>query len=150
MTEEWHAQGSDCCSPLDACCLAWWVPCVQYGRIHHRLHVDGALQNWSFFNMDCCAWYCLAHVGCQWVVQMMQRGEIRKKYNLKGDGMTDCLCACCCGPCDLVQQDKEAEFREQQRLGMPVPIQNQPVKVQGMQYPQQGYQQQGYAQQYTQ
>jgi hypothetical protein len=27
---------------------------------------------------------------------MMQRGEIRKKYNLKGDGMTDCLCACCC------------------------------------------------------
>jgi hypothetical protein len=104
---------------------------------------------------------------------MMQRGEIRKKYNLKGDGMTDCLCACCCtcppspslfddwltpkgGPCDLVQQDKEAEFREQQRLGMPVPIQNQPAKVQGMQYPpQQGYQQQGYApqgyqQQYTQ
>lgn len=65
------------------------------------------------------------------------------------------------GPCDLVQQDKEAEFREQQRLGMPVPIQQQPDKVQGMQYPQQqqhpqqyqqqGYQQQGYAQpQYTQ
>jgi hypothetical protein len=27
---------------------------------------------------------------------MMQRGEIRKKYNLKGDGMTDFLCACCC------------------------------------------------------
>jgi hypothetical protein len=30
---------------------------------------------------------------------------------------------------------------------MPVPIQNQPDKVQGMQYPQQGYQQQGYQQQ---
>jgi hypothetical protein len=54
------------------------------------------------------------------------------------------------GPCDLIQQDKEAEFRETQRLGMPVQIQNQPGKVQGMQYPQQGYQQQGYAGQYTQ
>lgn len=27
-------------------------------------------------------------------------------------GCTDCLCACCCGPCDLVQQEKEIVNRE--------------------------------------
>lgn len=35
-----------------------------------------------------------------------------KRSDLEGDGCKDCLCACCCSPCDLVQQDKEAAYRE--------------------------------------
>lgn len=47
-------------------------------------------------------------------------------------GCTDCLCACCCGPCDLVQQDKEAEFREGEMAQF---IHVQPEKMNGgMQY----------------
>jgi len=70
------------------------------------------------------------YVGCQWILQMMQRGEVRSKYGLKGDGCTDCLCACCCVPCDLVQQDKEAQFREQGRAA----VTQQPGKVEAMSY----------------
>lgn len=32
--------------------LAWCVPCVVYGRVHHRLHKDSQLKGWSFFNGD--------------------------------------------------------------------------------------------------
>jgi hypothetical protein len=47
-------------------------------------------------------------------------------------GCTDCLCACCCGPCDLAQQDKEIEFREG---GMAQQINVQPSKMETMHYP---------------
>lgn len=32
--------------------LAWCLPCITYGRTHHRLHKDSSLQGWSMFNMD--------------------------------------------------------------------------------------------------
>jgi hypothetical protein len=41
----------------------------------------------------------------------MQRADIRAKYNLQGDCMTDIAAACCCGLCDLVQQEKEAAYQ---------------------------------------
>lgn len=67
----------------------------------------------------------------QWIIQMMQRGEIRKRYGLSGNGCTDCLMACCCGPCDLVQQDKEIEAREAQKVNY---VNVQPEKNGAMQY----------------
>jgi hypothetical protein len=74
---------------------------------------------------------------------MMNRGDMRAKYGLKGNGCGDCMRAFCCGPCDLSQQDKEAEFREAQRKA---PLLGQPGAMgqgQGMQYkPQQQQQQQ--------
>ena len=43
---------------------------------------------------------------------MLQRNEIRKRSqpHLTGDTATDFLKAWCCGCCDLIQQEKEAEF----------------------------------------
>jgi hypothetical protein len=94
----------------------------------------------------------------QWIVQMMGRAEIREKYNIDGNGeifpsslkpkstlltflgCTDCLCACCCGPCDLVQQEKEIVNRETASL-----IAVQPNKMEQenqMAYPQHQQQQQ--------
>jgi hypothetical protein len=46
-------------------------------------------------------------------------------------GCTDCLCACFCTPCDLIQQDKEAEFRENERVGF---VSAQPKPNPQMQY----------------
>ncbi|KAF2401914.1 PLAC8-domain-containing protein [Trichodelitschia bisporula] len=129
--QEWHASGADCCSPLGTCCMSWFLPCVVYGRVHHRMHKDSQLQNWSMFNGDCFGYYALTCCGFQWILQMMQRGELRQKYGLKGSGCTDCLCACCCTPCDLAQQDKEAEFRENEKAGL---INVQPNKMDNMQY----------------
>lgn len=62
---------------------------------------------------------------------MMQRGEIRQKYGLKGNGCTDCLMACCCTPCDLTQQDKEVQTREGEKQAF---ISQQPGHVESMNY----------------
>lgn len=60
---------------------------------------------------------------------MLNRGDMRAKYHLTGNGCQDCACACCCTPCDVTQQDKEAEYRE----GL-LAAGQQPGKVEGMEY----------------
>jgi len=45
---------------------------------------------------------------------LMQRADIRQKYNLQGDFVTDLLTSCCCGCCSLIQQEKEVEYREKE------------------------------------
>ena len=62
---------------------------------------------------------------------MIQRGEIREKYGLKGNGCTDCLLACYCIPCDLTQQDKEVQTREGEKIAF---ISQQPAAHEGMHY----------------
>jgi len=51
--------------------------------------------------------------GLHWILEAMQRSEIRKKYNLKGSCLTDIAAACCCVLCDLTQQEKESRHHEQ-------------------------------------
>jgi hypothetical protein len=72
----------------------------------------------------------LACVGISFIMPMLNRGDMRAKYHLQGNGCKDCLCACCCTPCDVTQQDKESEFREGQRR----PIMAEPGKEGGMEY----------------
>jgi hypothetical protein len=77
--------------------------------------------------MGFCGLTCL---GIPFVLSMLSRGDMRAKYHLKGNAWGDCLCACCCGPCDLVQQDKEVAFREEQKK----PMLGQPGKQDTMNY----------------
>lgn len=44
----------------------------------------------------------------------LQRANIREKYNLQGSCLVDIATACCCGICDLVQQEKETVHRNAQ------------------------------------
>ena len=60
---------------------------------------------------------------------LMQRADIRHKYNLQGDFVTDLLTSCCCGCCSLIQQEKEVEIRERE-LGEKAAY----VKPEGMSY----------------
>ena len=53
-------------------------------------------------------------VGLHWIPMLMQRADIRQKYNLQGDFVTDLLTSCCCGCCSLIQQEKEVEYREKE------------------------------------
>ena len=64
---------------------------------------------------------------------MLQRGDMRTKYDLEGNAFKDLCCACCCGVCDLVQQDKESELRERELL-VHVQQQVQPEKQAPMDY----------------
>lgn len=84
-------------------------------------------------NPQCMAFCGLACFGISFVLPMMNRSDVRAKYHLKGNGCTDCLCACCCTPCDLTQQDKEVTYREESKHL----LQAQPGKQENMYYAQQ-------------
>jgi hypothetical protein len=77
----------------------------------------------------------------------MQRHDLKEKYNLDGDCVTDCLKAWCCGCCDLyvttplhwafnpltgsrIQQDKEAAYHTLNST--PMVEANQPVVKENM------------------
>jgi Cys-rich protein (TIGR01571 family) len=79
-------------------------------------------QCWGFYGLSC--------FGIQFIMPMLNRGDMRAKYHLEGDAVKDLLCACCCTPCDVAQQDKESAFREEERG----PMMAQPGMVDGMQY----------------
>jgi Cys-rich protein (TIGR01571 family) len=60
-----------------------------------------------------CLLLCGSAAVCLSVIPVaMQRADIRAKYNLQGNCVSDLLLACCCGLCNLVQQDKEVADRE--------------------------------------
>ncbi|KAH7093630.1 PLAC8 family-domain-containing protein [Paraphoma chrysanthemicola] len=128
--QDWHHSGSACCTPIGTCCLSWWCPCIVYGRTHHRVKNNGDMNGYSACNLACAGFCGLACLGISFVMPMLSRGDMRAKYHLKGNGCTDCLCACCCTPCDVTQQDKESAFREEQNR----PLLNQPGKEGAMQY----------------
>ena len=58
---------------------------------------------------------------------MSQRREIKERYELEGGMYKDLLCAWLCTPCDLIQQEKECEYRE----GL---VDQEPPPVPGMTY----------------
>lgn len=46
---------------------------------------------------------------------MFQRTRIREKYQLQGSIGGDCAKAYCCGPCTLIQDEREVKDREDER-----------------------------------
>jgi Cys-rich protein (TIGR01571 family) len=42
------------------------------------------------------------------------RGDIRRKFSLKGDVLGDCLRSCCCMCCSLIQNEKEVVYQSLQ------------------------------------
>ncbi len=45
-------------------------------------------------------------------LQFLKRLEVREKYNIKGDLLTDVLFSACCGCCSLIQVEKEVIARQ--------------------------------------
>lgn len=46
---------------------------------------------------------------------MLQRTRIREKYQLRGSITDDCCKAYCCGPCTLIQDEREVNDREDEK-----------------------------------
>lgn len=46
---------------------------------------------------------------------MLQRTRIREKYQLQGSITDDCCKAYCCGPCTLIQDEREVNDREDEK-----------------------------------
>lgn len=82
--------------------------------------------------IQCLMMAASACVGLHWIPMIFQRADIRRKYNLQGNFVTDLFTSCCCGCCSLIQQDKEAEVREKELADK---ANAGYAKPQGMSYP---------------
>ncbi|KAK8927955.1 Protein PLANT CADMIUM RESISTANCE 2 [Metarhizium anisopliae] len=135
--QSWAAGFFDCFNPIDTCLITYCLPCVTFGKTHHRVRKNANLDGYEPINTSSgkqCLLFCGAGCfGLHWIPMAMQRMNIRDKYNLKGSCLKDILTSCCCHCCSLIQQDKEAEHREQQLLSAGVQQQYQPNNE--MQYP---------------
>jgi hypothetical protein len=46
----WHAGLFDCFNPIDLCLITYCLPCITFGKTHHRLHKDGSLKGYEPIN----------------------------------------------------------------------------------------------------
>jgi len=113
--------------------VTYCCPCVTFGKTHHRLRKDPNLAGYEAINTSCLMIWASGCLCLHWVPLSMQRADIRARYNLEGDCMTDIAAACCCALCDLVQQEKEATHQSLHGEGQAV---KQPYQApSGMSYP---------------
>ncbi|TFL02845.1 PLAC8 family-domain-containing protein [Pterulicium gracile] len=112
------------CADGGACCVSFFCPCITYGKVKHRyehLHEKGYPD--PEHGGGCCSGACWGHClltscfGMGWVLQIFNRTDIRKRYNIKGSGCGDCCMSFWCNPCALSQQSHELELEEQSFQG---------------------------------
>ncbi|KAF4966387.1 hypothetical protein FSARC_5896 [Fusarium sarcochroum] len=113
-SQPWQNGFFGCFSPIDLCAITCCVPCVTFGKTHHRLRKNGSLEGYEPVNTSCLMFWGSTCFGLHWIPLALQRANLREKHHLQGSCLVDLATACCCGCCDLIQQDKEAEYREAQ------------------------------------
>lgn len=115
---EWNHSLMDC-SPCDSCCLGTFLPCVLLGKTADRMR-DPTMQNADSMNSDCLVFTAIqCFTGCGWIYIMMKRSEIRERFNISGDGTSDCCSTYWCPCCSLIQQDNEVKTRTQHLVANP-------------------------------
>ncbi|KAK4126956.1 PLAC8-domain-containing protein [Parathielavia appendiculata] len=112
-SQPWYSSFFGCFSPIETCAMTYCCPCVVFGRTHHRLRKNANLEGYEPINTSCLLFCGSGCVLLHWIPMAMQRADLRTKHNLQGSCLVDIATACCCGCCQLVQNDKEAEYREQ-------------------------------------
>lgn len=115
-SQPWQNSFFGCFSPISLCAITCCVPCVTFGKTHHRLQKNNNLDGYEPVNTSCLLFWASTCVGLHWIPLALQRASLREKHNLQGSCLVDLATACCCGCCDLIQQDKEAEYREAQSV----------------------------------
>ncbi|KAK4086563.1 hypothetical protein Purlil1_9179 [Purpureocillium lilacinum] len=130
----WFAGFFDCFNPIDTCLITYCLPCVTFGKTHHRIHKNGDMTGYEPINTTCLLFCGSGCFGLHWIPMSMQRQNIREKYNLEGSCLVDIALSCCCWCCTLVQADKEAEHREG-LLANNAAVQQQYQSNTEMQYP---------------
>jgi Cys-rich protein (TIGR01571 family) len=90
------------------CC----TPCL-HGRVSSRYEAfpDSDESKLETFNGDCMIAYAAGCFGLTFLPIMFKRAEIRQRFDIPGDGCTDCLLSCFCQPCALAQMSTELKDR---------------------------------------
>ncbi|KAF7562969.1 hypothetical protein G7046_g1134 [Stylonectria norvegica] len=109
-TQEWQ-NGLCNCSPCESCLLGTFLPCMLHGRAADRMR-DPSMATADSFNSDCLLFAGVqCFTGCGWIISMMQRGEMRERFGIKGSGFGDYCTTYWCLCCAVIQQEKEAKQR---------------------------------------
>jgi len=127
----WSSSFFGCFAPVDTCLMTCCCPCVTFGRTHHRLQKSPTLEGYSPVNATCLGFWLSGCVCLPWLFQLIQKGEVRDKYNLTGEFAIDAAKACCCLCCDLIQTDKEVAHQIEHGN---VPMTKEVKPVEGMNY----------------
>jgi Cys-rich protein (TIGR01571 family) len=133
-SQSWYSQFFGCLTPVDTCLITWCLPCITFGKTHHRLRKNGNLDGYEPVNTSCLLFFGSSCCCLYWLPTAMQRQNVREKYNLQGDCITDLAASFCCGCCVLVQSDKEAAHREGLLTSQP-PVAQYEANNAGMVYP---------------
>ena len=48
--QSWSEAFFGCCSPIDLCLITYCLPCVTFGKTHHRLRKDATLAGYEPIN----------------------------------------------------------------------------------------------------
>ncbi|KAK2595633.1 hypothetical protein QQS21_006680 [Conoideocrella luteorostrata] len=112
-SQSWFSGFFDCFNPIDTCLITYCLPCITFGKTHHRIRKNGDLQGYEPINTSCLLFCGAGCFGLHWIPLSMQRMNIREKYNLQGSCLEDVVLSCCCHCCTMIQSDKEAEHREE-------------------------------------
>ncbi|KAI1186298.1 PLAC8 family-domain-containing protein [Nemania serpens] len=107
----WFTSFFSCLDPVDECAVTWCLPSVTFGKTHHRMNKDAKLAGYKPVNTSCLFFCGASHCGGWWLPTLLQRVEIRKRYNLQGNFLADLAMSCCCHACVLVQNGKEVAHR---------------------------------------
>ncbi|KAK6532606.1 hypothetical protein TWF281_006788 [Arthrobotrys megalospora] len=128
----WSSSFFACFAPVDTCLITCCCPCITFSKTHHRLRKDPNLAGFSPVNTTCLGFWLSGCICLPWLFQLIQKGEVRERYNIQGDFPIDALKACCCLCCDLIQNDKEVAHQIAQGN---IPAVTQEVKpAEGMTY----------------
>ncbi|PPR07497.1 hypothetical protein CVT26_013466 [Gymnopilus dilepis] len=116
---EWSEGLLDCFGDCGTFLLASFFPCITYSNVKRRYeHLNNRgypdpEHGGSFCSSDCMVHGLLTFCGCGWVLQMGNRGSIRRRYNIEGGSCGDCCTAMCCTPCELTQESRELALEEE-------------------------------------
>ncbi|KAH9807922.1 PLAC8 family-domain-containing protein [Melampsora americana] len=111
----WRHGLCQCHQECGTTCLSIWCPCMVYGRNHSKLsymkihnepHPTGGdscgPMSWLFTAVNC-------SLAAGWILQFIQRGEIRERYLIEGSACGDFCGACWCMCCQQVQEARELQ-----------------------------------------
>ncbi|KAF2683450.1 PLAC8-domain-containing protein [Lentithecium fluviatile CBS 122367] len=117
-SRQWSNGFWGCFSPPSLCCLTCCVPCVTFGKTHHRLRKNGDMQGYEPINTSCLLFCASSYFGVNWILNAMQLQDLREKYNLEGSCTEDLVKSYCCLCCSIVQAEKESKEREIENRGV--------------------------------
>ncbi|RUS19008.1 PLAC8 family-domain-containing protein, partial [Endogone sp. FLAS-F59071] len=101
---KWRHGLCDCFGDCGLCIQTCCCPCITYGQNKDKMLGDGSC--FAHGAVFCLLVALTGSIG-SCILGFMNRGEVRARYGIQGDGCSDCMTHCCCSCCALIQEGRE-------------------------------------------